>query len=95
MKPNKNETRNVALKRIDYLYNLMNSESVVPKSEIVKQIEKLSVRFDITLSKNIKRSYCKNCKYPYEHNCRLRIKKGKVLVTCLNCNNIRRFDISH
>ncbi len=95
MKPNKNEVKTVAQKRIDYLYALMNTETVVPKTEIVKQIEKLSVRFDITLSQNIKRSYCKNCKHPYESNYRLRIKKGMVLITCLNCNNIRRFYINH
>ena len=65
MKPNKNETRNVALKRIDYLYNLMNSESIVPKSEIVKQIEKLSVRFDITLS-NGSRSVKERAEYVSE-----------------------------
>ena len=94
MKVRKNDAKAVAEKRIEYLFNLLGDDKNVPDEDVIDQIEKLSVRFDITLPQRIKRSYCKTCKNPYRNNCRIRLKKGKVLVTCLKCGTIRRFDIN-
>ncbi|MHB1470096.1 MAG: ribonuclease P protein component 4 [Thermoplasmataceae archaeon] len=52
-------------------------------------MENIASRLDITLTKEIKRSYCKKCKTPYR-NCRIRLRKGIISVTCNNCGDIRR-----
>ena len=37
-------------------------------------------------------TYCKKCNMPLEVgiNCRVRVKDGRVRITCLECGNIRR-----
>ena len=37
-------------------------------------------------------TYCKKCNMPLEvgRNCRVRVKDGRVRITCLGCGNIRR-----
>jgi ribonuclease P protein subunit RPR2 len=55
----------------------------------LKVMENIASRLDITLTKEIKRSYCKSCKTIYG-NCRVRLRNGIVAVTCGNCGDIRR-----
>lgn len=52
-------------------------------------MENIASRLDITLTKEIKRSYCRSCKTIYG-NFRLRLRNGVVSVTCGNCGDIRR-----
>ena len=58
-------------------------------SNCIRVMENIASRLDITLSKDIKRSYCKSCKTLYG-NSRIRLRKGILTVTCGNCGNVRR-----
>ena len=52
--------------------------------------EAIAKRMDMPLPIDIKRSYCKKCGHPYGNLTRVRIKRGLCLVTCSNCNDVRR-----
>ncbi len=55
---------------------------------------KMAERYRVKMKKYEKRSFCKNCLYPYRSDrMRVRIKKGRVIITCLNCGKMRRFKI--
>jgi ribonuclease P protein subunit RPR2 len=84
----------MANERIHYLYKLANSNGVVSPETCIREMETIAVRFDITLGKHIKRSYCKQCKYPYDKSVRIRIKNHILIITCSRCNSIRRLVIS-
>ncbi|MHB1440335.1 MAG: ribonuclease P Rpr2/Rpp21/SNM1 subunit family protein [Cuniculiplasma sp.] len=94
MRPDKNATMKTAMRRIKYLHDLSQSDSPVDPSLAIEQMERIAIRFDITLPKYIKRSYCKQCRKLYRNNARIRSKNGTLLVTCLNCGCIRRFKLS-
>ncbi len=58
-------------------------------SNCIRVMENIASRLDITLAKDIKRSYCKSCKTLYG-NFRVRLRKGIVTVVCGNCGDVRR-----
>ena len=60
----------------------------------VELARKIAMRYRIRLDKSQKRSFCKNCMYPYRHDrVQVRIRKSRVIITCLNCGFIRRIPI--
>lgn len=82
------EIENIAKERIDLLVDLARHG---PKPErYVTIAERIAMRMDITLPAQIKRSYCKKCKCPYDANTRIRIAKGIVTVRCSKCSDLRR-----
>jgi ribonuclease P protein subunit RPR2 len=82
------ELENLARERIDKLvYLAAHSEHSRRYMEIAENIAK---RIDITLPKNIKRSYCKKCKTPYGGETRIRVSHGMVTVRCNECFDLRR-----
>ena len=52
--------------------------------------ENMAKRMDITLSKEIKRAYCKSCKHLYDESSRIRVREGLVSIKCAYCDDIRR-----
>lgn len=92
------DVRSIALERIAYLHGLAlrnaSSDSTLSRNSIIT-MERLALRFDITLSPEIKRSYCKMCKTPYTANTRIRLKSGLSIITCSNCGDIRRLPYNH
>ncbi len=60
----------------------------------VELARKIAMRYRIRLPKNQKRMFCKRCLYPYRHDkIRVRIRKSRIMITCLNCGFIRRIPI--
>ena len=96
MKRDKKLEKRIAEKRIDFLLNLAEQKKH-DDYELSRRYIELSVRmakkYRIRLRKR-KLRFCKNCHYPYRGDrMRVRISKGAVRITCLNCGSVRRFRI--
>lgn len=85
--------KDIAFERINHLLRIAsekkNTEPILSE-KYVRLAERIAKRLDISLPANIKRSYCKKCGLPYGNLTRFRIKRGVCIVTCSNCNDIRR-----
>ena len=60
----------------------------------VELARKIAMKYRVKLPRELKRRFCKKCLYPYRHDrMRVRVRKSRVIVTCLNCGYVRRFPI--
>jgi ribonuclease P protein subunit RPR2 len=60
-------------------------------------IRKLAMKYRLSLPKEIKRSYCKNCYYLLipSKNCRIRIHRRKIIIFCYNCKKYIRLPLTN
>lgn len=83
----------IALERIDNMHRLalaaVGTDTDLSR-DYITIMERISFRFDITLPKAIKRSYCKMCKKPYTSHDSVRLRNGLLEIRCGGCGNIRR-----
>lgn len=83
--------REIALERIHGLYKLSNStDNKDLARRYIEIMVRISKRMDITLSREIKRTYCKKCFSPYSRDSTIRLKNGLVVIQCRSCGTIRR-----
>ncbi len=86
--------RKIARERISILLRMadrMKFEDYDLARRYVELARKIAMRYRIRLSKNQKRVFCKKCFYPYRHDrVRVRVRKSRVMITCLNCGFVRR-----
>lgn len=55
--------------------------------------KKIGMRYNVRIPRELKRLFCKKC-YTLllpGRTARVRLKKSRIIVTCLNCGNIRRY----
>lgn len=97
LKREKGLERKIARERIDELMKRAQKYKYTHyelSRRYVELAKKISMKYRVKMSKEQKRSFCKNCLYPYRADrIRVRIKKGRIVVTCLNCSHHRRFQI--
>lgn len=58
----------------------------------VKIARELSMRYLISIPIEFKRRFCKHC-YHYllpDDNCRIRIRRGRIIIYCANCKKFTR-----
>ena len=61
------------------------------KNNAVKNLIALNQKHRLKMPKNVGLMICKQCKVIQNAvNTRVRIKDGQLIVSCLDCNNIRR-----
>ncbi|RLI76304.1 ribonuclease P [Archaeoglobales archaeon] len=61
----------------------------------VELARKISTKYKVRIPKELKIKFCKKCYYPYKlGKFRVRIRKSRVIITCLNCGFERRIPIS-
>ena len=84
--------RDVAMERVFKLSRLAG-KSADPqyRKRYMRLAETIAKRMDMSLPLDIKRSYCKKCGNPYGKLARVRVKRGICIVTCGNCNDLRRW----
>jgi len=77
---------------IHLLENAEDKDSVIAHSS-ARNILSLSRKHRLSLPNSAKILLCRKCSKPFIHgiNVRIRIKHGRKIVTCLSCNNIRRY----
>lgn len=97
VKRDKKLEKTIAKERISFLIKRAVDYKKIDYQLARRYVElatKLAERYRVKMKRYEKRSFCKNCLYPYRSDrMRVRIKKGRVIVTCLNCGKIRRFKI--
>jgi len=60
----------------------------------VELAKRIAMRYRVRIPKELKTIYCKKCLYPYkEGKFRVRVRKRRVIITCLNCGFERRIPI--
>jgi ribonuclease P protein subunit RPR2 len=89
--------RKIARERISILLSKADEikfENYELARRYVELARRIAMRYRIRLPKNQKRKFCKNCLYPYRHDrVRVRVRKSRIMITCLNCGFIRRIPI--
>ncbi|MFG1519884.1 MAG: ribonuclease P [Thermoplasmataceae archaeon] len=88
---NRKDANNLAEKRINYLVNLsMKHSDVALAQRYINIARKIGRRMDITLPREIKRSFCKNCNTPYSSKSTIRLKDRMIVIKCSFCGDKRR-----
>ena len=97
IKRDKKRESRIAKERVRYLirraeeYKTKDYELARRYVELAKRI---AMKYRVRIPRDLKMTYCKKCLYPYrEGKFRVRIRKSRVIVTCLNCGYVRRFPI--
>ena len=97
MRDNQNKKsglQNIAKERIEELFKEADKATTQALSNrYVSLARKMSLKHKVSFSKKRKEQYCKKCESYLKSgkNSRIRLNKGKKVVKCLFCGNIRRF----
>ena len=80
----------IAKERIAILFKEADKEPDMAK-RYMKLAKKIGMRYNVRLG-SLKRRFCKEC-YSYftPKNSQKRLKKGVLVVKCLECGNIQRY----
>ena len=92
-KPKKH--KEIAKERIKILFEQAKSafkEDPKLSNRYVNLARKLAMKYKVRIPKELKRKFCKHC-YSYlrpPYNARVRLQKGKVVISCYNCKKFMR-----
>ncbi|WP_456368743.1 ribonuclease P protein component 4 [Geoglobus sp.] len=88
--------KRIARERIDFLLNLADKTKFQDYGLSRRYVElavRIAKKYRIRLKKK-KLRFCRKCLHPYRHDrMRVRVSRGVVRITCLNCGSVRRFRI--
>ncbi|MCS7129991.1 MAG: ribonuclease P [Archaeoglobaceae archaeon] len=97
LKREKEREREIAKERIVYLIERAEKFKNVDyelSRRYVELARKIAMKYRVRIPKKLKLYFCKKCLYPYKSGrFRVRINKSTVIITCLNCMHIRRFQL--
>ncbi len=89
--------RRIARERIALLFDLaekrMKEGEVDLAKRYVELMLNLSRKYNVRIPKEMKYRICKNCNsylVPGK-NARVRLRKHRIIVTCLSCGNVKRY----
>lgn len=90
----------IAGERIDILFGLAEEEALshnLPRATRYMDLaRRIGMRYNVRIPGKFKRKYCKHCRsflLPGE-NSRVRVKNGRIIVYCENCNQYTRMPIA-
>jgi len=91
----------IAKKRIIQLFLMAEkmaiSGNMILANRYVEIARKISMRYKVTIPREFKRRFCKNC-YKYllpGLNCRIRIYRSRLIIYCDNCKKYTRIPIKN
>jgi len=92
------EFRSLALERAGRLLELadgISKERPELADRYVRAAWKLKTRYNLRLPRNLGRSFCRKCLTYWRPgvSCRVRVKSGSIIITCLRCGHVRRFPL--
>ena len=95
-KKKKAVARDIALERIQYLFSAAsNAYSQDPElsNRYAFLARRVGMRYRVSLPSELKRKICKKCNsfLVPGANCRVRLSEGSIIITCLNCGNVKRY----
>ena len=91
---NKVEERDVALKRIRRLVTLAEGASGQDLSDrYVRLARRIAMRYQVSIPTELRRRICRNCESLLVpgRTARVRVARGRVSVTCLRCEAVKRY----
>ena len=88
--------KDIASERIEQLFELAEVEfsNHSERSDRYVQLAKeIGMRYRVRLPKRLKVRFCRKCEryLVYGVNARVRVKKKRTVITCLNCEDVRRY----
>jgi ribonuclease P protein subunit RPR2 len=95
MRQDRDNFQRIAAERIIKLFS-QAEDSFREHPELSKRYvvlaRKLSTRYKVRLTPSQKRLFCKNCNSYLKNgiNCRVRLERGKLVQTCLECKSVKR-----
>ncbi|RLI78782.1 ribonuclease P [Archaeoglobales archaeon] len=97
LKREKRLERKIAKERIRILIEKaekMKLEDYELAKRYVELAKKISMKYRVRIPKELRVKFCKKCLYPYKFGkFRVRVRKSRVIITCLNCGFERRIPI--
>lgn len=89
--------RQIALERIKILLERaqkIKNEDYELARRYVELARRIATRYRVRIPKELKITFCKKCLYPYRSDrIRVRVRKSRVIITCLNCGYEKRVPI--
>jgi len=96
LKREKKLEKEIAMERIQILISkaievkLKNHDLARRYIELAK---KISMKYKVRIPREL-RVFCKKCLYPYTSGkFRVRIRKSRIIITCLNCGSTKRYPL--
>ncbi len=96
-RPNKKIAGKIAKERINMLLELAQRRMTEGEEELAKRYVDLALliskKYNVRIPRNLKYRICKKCHsflIPGK-NARVRLKRGKVVITCLKCGCTKRY----
>jgi ribonuclease P protein subunit RPR2 len=92
----KKAARSIASERIDILFGLVEQEARQGRTARARRYldlaMRLGMRYKVSISRYKKR-FCPECKsiYQFPDNAVIRLKRGRIIITCRNCGHISRY----
>lgn len=86
----------MAEERINILFLHARNEALAHNfkraNRYVELARKIGKRYNVRMPKKYKKRFCKKCNYYLlpGYNCKVRLQKSKIVITCLNCGNYVR-----
>ncbi len=97
LKREKKLERRIARERIEILFKMMESmrdQDYELARRYVELAKRIAMKYRVKIPKKYKILFCKKCLYPYRDGLfRVRVRKSRVIITCLNCGYERRVPI--
>lgn len=91
------ERQRIAIERIHRLFSEAEKMAKENRMELCRRYveiaRKISMKYLVRIPKTYRLRFCKKClSYLVPgKNCRVRLKKSKVVLTCLNCGSKKRY----
>ncbi len=95
-KKSKAIARKIALERIEYMFKLAGEEICRDPERSARYVllaRRIGMRNRVSIPSHLKRSLCKSCSSLLVpgRSCRVRLKEGCIIITCLGCGQIKRY----
>ena len=92
----KREARSIAFERIEILFGLSEREMKRGKPERAKRYLDLALRIGMRYKVSVSRwkmKFCPECKsyYQFPKTASIRLRRGRIIVTCNSCGNVARY----
>jgi ribonuclease P protein subunit RPR2 len=91
--------KEIAYERIIYLFEVAGreyAESPARSNRYVCLAKRIGMRYRISLPSELKRKMCKGCGSFLSPggNCRIRLRCGSLIITCMNCGRVQRYPLA-
>jgi len=90
------EARSIATERIEILFGLSELETRRGKPERAKRYLDLALRIGMRYKISVSRwkmKFCPECRsyYQFPKTASIRLRRGRIIVTCSSCGNVSRY----